>query len=285
MAAAHEAPAAGPQTGADGDRRPIAVITGASEGIGASFAAQLTAAGRDVLLVARDEQRLGLVADRLRALHPACRIAILSLDITKPDVLLRLDDALARLGAYPDLLVNNAGMGLSGPFATTPANRVAALLELNVTAATRLAHHVLPGQLRRRRGGILFVASLAGFAPGPGQAVYYASKAYMLSLSEALAAETAGQGVRISCVAPGPVDTAFHAKMGAEGAWYRWMMPAASPETVATRALLAHRLGIRVLVPDVFSLVAMLALRLLPHRLTSPLVRFLLSGTPLTEEL
>jgi uncharacterized protein len=256
--------------------KPLAVVSGASEGIGLAFAEQLAAAGRDVLMLARDEARLALAADRIAGAQGR-RPAILALDLTGDDALARLDACLAALGAVPDLLINNAGIGLAGAFAATPAAKIAAVLDLNVVAATRLANYVLPGMLARGRGGVLFVASLAGCVPGPGQATYYASKAYLLSLSEALSAETAGSGVRVTCVVPGPVETGFHAKMGADNAWYRWLVPSAQPATIATRALRAHRLGIRVLPGDVLSGVAMVALRLTPHRLSVALMRGLLA--------
>ena len=118
-----------------------------------------------------------------------------------------------------------------------------ALVDLNVRALTRLTRHFLPGMRQRGRGGILNVASLGGYAPGPNQAAYYASKAYVLSLTEAIAAETAGEGVRVCALAPGPVDTAFHARMGAENAFYRYLVPPASARLGRARRLSRLRAG------------------------------------------
>jgi uncharacterized protein len=198
------------------------------------------------------------------------------LDLTKADAASAIDTALAGLGGFADVLVNNAGMGLSGAFAEASEADIEELLALNIAAQTRLARHVLPGMLARGQGGILFVSSLAAYTPGPWQAIYYASKAYLLSLAEALATETAGMGVQICCLAPGPVDTAFHAKMGADRSLYRWIIPSQSAARVATIGLLGYRLGLRVLVPGVLTAGLALALRLLPHRLTLPIVGVLL---------
>jgi short-subunit dehydrogenase len=128
----------------------------------------------------------------------------------------------------------------------------------------------------RGRGGILNVASLGSYVPGPNQAAYYASKAYVLSLSEAIAAETAGEGVRVCALAPGPVNTAFHARMGAERALYRAFVPPASAEAVARAGYLGFVLGWRVTIPGVFNPLLALATRILPHRIVIPVVGLLL---------
>jgi uncharacterized protein len=255
--------------------KPVTIITGASEGVGAAFAAQLAHQDQPLLLIARDGTRLEAVAATLhRSGRPS--IATLALDLTNPGAAGAIDTALAGLGGYADVLINNAGIGLSGSFADTSEADIETLLALNIAAQTRLARHMLPGMLARGRGGILFVASLAAYTPGPWQAVYYASKAYLLSLAEALAVETAGMGVRICCLAPGPVDTAFHSKMRAERSLYRWIIPSQSASRVAAIGLLGYRLGLRVLVPGVLTAGLGLALRLLPHRLTLPIVGVLL---------
>jgi uncharacterized protein len=256
--------------------QPFTLITGGSDGIGLAFARDRVRGGDNVLLVARTRERLDAAANTLRSAATG-QVATLALDITEADATAKIDAALAERNGFVDVLINNAGAGLSGPFSGAAADAVASLVALNVTAPTVLTRHLLPGLLQRQRGGIIFVASLAGYVPGPGQAAYYASKAYLLSLSEALASECAGTGVRITCVAPGPVNTGFHARMGAETSWYRRILPAQSPEQVARLAWLAYRLGVRVVVPSVTGLATMLSLRILPHRLTVPVVRFLLS--------
>lgn len=244
------------------------VITGASEGIGAAFARSYAAGGRDLLLIARRGEPLRQLAETLRA---GSRVGIhtLSQDITVPDAPAAIDAALAAAGGYCDLLINNAGIGASGHFDEIQLATVEALVALNTAAPTRLMHHVLRGMRARRRGGIINLASLAGFAPGPYQAAYSASRAYILTLSVGVAAEAARDGVRITAVAPGPVDTRFHDKIGASGDYYRVLVPGVSPETVVRWAVMAHNLGVRVVVPGLINNVLALFLRLLPYRVTA----------------
>jgi short-subunit dehydrogenase len=128
----------------------------------------------------------------------------------------------------------------------------------------------------RKTGGILNIASLGGYAPGPYQATYYASKAYLISLSEAVAAEVRHDGVRVTVVAPGPVDTDFHAKMNAESAIYRRLLPSSSPESVARWAVQGFELGLKVVVPGAFNLLGAVTLRLLPHVVLVPIMAWLL---------
>jgi short-subunit dehydrogenase len=183
---------------------------------------------------------------------------------------------LAARGGYADVLVNSAGIGLAGRFGEQSADALTQLVDLNVRALTALTRHFLTGMRVRGRGGILNLASLGGYAPGPNQAAYYASKAYVLSLSEAVAAETAGEGVRVCALAPGPVDTRFHARMGAEGALYRTLLPPASAEAVARAGYLGFALGWRVTIPGLINPFLALAMRVMPHRLVIPIVGWLL---------
>ena len=167
-------------------------------------------------------------------------------------------------------------MGLSGAFAKLEAETIEELLRLNVGALTRLMRHFLPGMQQRRRGGVLNIASLGGYVPGPYQAVYYASKAYVISLSEAVAKEVAPYGVRVSVVAPGPVATRFHAKMRSEQSLYHRLLPAPGAGVIAWWSLTGFRLGARVIVPGFFNCLMLAGLRFLPHRLVIPLVGWLL---------
>jgi short-subunit dehydrogenase len=201
----------------------------------------------------------------------------LALDVTLPDATERLDAVLAGNGLYLDVLINNAGFGFAGRFHEQDAGEIGRLIALNIEAVTRLMHHALPPMIARGRGGILNVASLGGFVPGPQQAAYYASKAYVLSLTEAVAHEARGLGVRISAVAPGPVETAFHRNMGAEPALYRSVLPSLSAERAANSAYAGFMLGRRVIVPGILAPLAAAALRLLPHTLSVPIVGQLLA--------
>jgi uncharacterized protein len=254
---------------------PVTIVTGGSDGIGLALASRFAAAGHHVLLIARTEAQLAEAAARIAAQHRVS-IAALALDVTKLDAPPRIDRKLSDMGCYAHILVNNAGMGLSGPLADHAPDDLAALIDLNVRAMTLLMRHVLPGMRLRGCGGVLNVASLGGFAPGPWQAAYYASKAYVLSLSEAAAYEAARDGVRVSAVAPGPVDTGFHRRMLAESSFYRWLLPPLRPDTVASWAYHGFKLGLRVIVPGVINMLLAVGLRLLPHRAVMPVVAWLL---------
>jgi len=252
---------------------PVSVVTGASEGIGKAFAEALVARGDTVVLVARDDAKLGAVETALRS---SGRVSRLALDVTVPDAAERIADHVAGLGGHIDLLVNNAGIGLAGDFSRHARSDVDALIALNVTAATRLMHAVLPSMLAHGRGGIINVASLGGYGPGPYQAAYYASKAYVISLTEAVAHEIRGQGVHVMAVAPGPVETAFHAKMGANSALYRYLVPAVSSSHVVRSALRGFRFGRKVVLPGVLSPLLMAIVRVSPHALVLPLLGLIL---------
>jgi uncharacterized protein len=254
---------------------PMVVVTGGSEGIGYALARRFAAAGSDVLLVARRLEPLGQAADRIRDEFKVKAIAV-PVDVTAPDAIGAIEAALAANGGYADVLVNSAGMGLAGPFLEQAPEALVQLLDLNVRALTVLTRHFLAGMRVRGRGGILNLSSLGGYAPGPNQAVYYASKAYVLSFSEAIAAETAGEGVRITALAPGPVNTGFHARMGAEHALYRYLVAPSSAEGVARAGYNGFALGLRVVVPGLLNPFLALAMRILPHRIVIPIVGVLL---------
>ncbi len=250
-------------------------MTGASRGIGLALARRFAQAGHDVVLVARNAGPLEEAASAIARDFSVKTFAI-PLDITAAETPHALDAQLSARGLYLDVLVNNAGMGLAGAFADHAQVDVSRLLDLNVVALTRLMHHALPGMLARARGGILNVASLGGLAPGPYQAAYYASKAYVISLTEAVGYETAGTGVRLSALAPGPVDTGFHADMGAEHSFYRQLIFSLSPEGVARAGYRGYVLGCRLIVPGLMNKVLAVALRILPHTALNPLVGWLL---------
>jgi short-subunit dehydrogenase len=228
-----------PQVRAAAERgNPAAVVTGASEGIGLEFARQLAGTGITVVAIARTEPTLrAICVDIVAKSPPGTRVLPLPLDLAHPEAVDRLDEFLTLNALHADILVNNAGVGVAGPFTSKSEPELTALIDLNIRALTLLTRRLLPGMLARGRGGIINVASLGGYVPGPYQAAYYASKAYVMSLTEALAEEVAGKGVRVLAVAPGPVQTNFHATMGADHALYRWLVPAAQPQMIARRAL------------------------------------------------
>jgi uncharacterized protein len=255
--------------------KPMTVVTGGSEGIGYALARRFASAGSDVMLVARRPEPLREAADRIRADFKVEAIAV-PVDVTSPEAITVIETALAAHGAYADVLVNSAGMGFAGRFLDQSPESVLQVLDLNVRALTHLTRHFLAGMRVRGRGGVLNMGSIGGFGPGPNQAVYYATKAYVHSFSEAIAHETAGQGVRVTVLAPGPVRTRFHARMGAERALYRLFTAPGSVETVARAGYLAFALGLRVVVPGILDPFLALAVRLLPHRIVIPIVGLLL---------
>ena len=256
--------------------KPIVVITGGSRGIGAALAMRFAEARHDVAIVARNAEELSAAASLIFQATQR-RVIELVQDITDTMAPSVIEKALTGQGFYIDVLINNAGSGLSGSFEQQEPDDIDELIDLNIRALTRLTRHVLPSLRARRRGGILNVASLGGVVPGPYQAAYYASKAYVVSLTEAVAAETSGEGVRIAVLVPGPVNTSFHRAMGTERARYRWMLPAQTPERVARTAYRNFSLGQRVIVPGIFNRLAFVTLRLLPHPVSVPLMAWLLS--------
>jgi short-subunit dehydrogenase len=183
--------------------KPIALITGASAGLGAEFARQLSARGHRLVLAARRKERLDSLA---KELGHARAVAI---DLSAPDAAARLMADVAAAGETVDLLVNNAGFGMIGRFAELDAARLRQMIELNVGALTDLCRAVAPGMIERKAGAMLNVASTAAFQPGPKMAVYFATKAFVLSLSEALHEELKPHGVSVTCLCPGPTRTEF----------------------------------------------------------------------------
>jgi uncharacterized protein len=262
------------------NKTPAVVVTGGSRGVGLALAHRFAAAGSPLLILARNGDALRTAAAEIESRHGVKAMALV-LDIAEPEAWAAIEQALARDGYYCDVLVNNAGIGLSGAFHDNNPDVLERLLRLNVEALTRLMRHALPAMRARARGGILNVASLGGLTPGPYQAAYYASKAFVISLSEAVAHETRGEGVRVSVVAPGPVETGFHNDMGAEGALYRLLLPSSSAEFVARSAYRGFRYGRRVIAPGLISTFASIALRILPHAIAVPMVgRLLYPGPP-----
>ncbi len=195
------------------DRKRLTLITGASLGIGRSFAEKLAARGDDLVLVARDATRLRALADRLTAEH-GVRADVLSADLATSDGVKSVEAVLSDTARPVDLLVNNAGVGSYGKFAELPVNHEIDEIELNVVALARLSHAALPGMIERRRGGIINVSSMASFQPMPYNATYGATKAFVTSFSHALHDEARGTGVNVLVLCPGFTRTEFPAASG-----------------------------------------------------------------------
>lgn len=191
----------------------LALVTGASSGLGAEFADQLAARGHDVVLVARSEGRLEEVADRVRVRH-GVRAYVLPQDLAEPDAARRVAEGLAARGLSVDLLVNNAGFGTCGRFEEIDPSRDHDEMMVNVVALVDLTHALIPGMLERGSGAVLNVGSTAGYQPGPYFAVYSATKVFVLNFSLALRQEYRGRGIKVTALCPGPVETGFFDAIG-----------------------------------------------------------------------
>lgn len=184
------------------------LITGASSGIGLELARLFAAGGSRVILVARSKDKLETLADELRRDH-GMEAMVLPADLADPSSPSAIFDQLAAQGVTVDVLVNNAGFGALGAVARLSLERQLEMIQVNVTALTHLTRLFLPNMIARNRGGVLNVGSTAGFQPGPNMAVYYATKAFVLSFTEALAEELSATDVHATCLAPGPTATGF----------------------------------------------------------------------------
>jgi uncharacterized protein len=244
-------------------KRDTALVTGASSGIGRSLARLLAADGCDLVLVARRGDELERLAAELTSEY-GVSVATHPVDLARPDSAAALLDRLDT-GRLPiDILINNAGFGMRGAFAGLPLDRQLEMIALNVTTLTLLTHRLLPGMLSRQHGGVLNVGSTAGFQPGPFMAVYYATKAYVVSFTEALAEEVTGSGVRVSCLAPGATDTGFAAEAGAtDASLFRDEVMAV--DEVARIGYEGWKAGKILIVPGRRNRLRALAVRLLPR--------------------
>lgn len=200
----------------------VALVTGASAGLGVEFARQLAKRGHSLVLAARRKDRLHALARELGNARPV------AIDLSAPGAAAKLIDDLAAHGESVDLLINNAGFGLIGQFAELPGQREREMVDLNAGVLTDLCRAVVPAMIERRSGGIINVASTAAFQPGPKMAVYFATKAFVLSLSEALHEELKPHGIKVSCLCPGPTRTEFGevAGFGGNGLFDRVAMDA-----------------------------------------------------------
>jgi uncharacterized protein len=243
-----------------------ALITGASAGIGREFARQLAGRAHSIILIARRDERLIELADQLQREHPKLLVHIRKVDLAD---LGQLQDFLAWLDREKlevDLLINNAGLGDSGPFAKSDPDRNEGMTLVNVATLTLVTRHLVPQMIAKHRGGILNVSSSAGFLPIPGSAVYAATKAYVTSFSEALRAELRGTGVSVCALCPGPVVTEFQQVAKRDGA-----QPNIGPkflivpvEQVVRNALAALEADRPLVVPGFAMKLLMLLARLMP---------------------
>jgi short-subunit dehydrogenase len=254
-------------------RTSTALITGASSGIGAALAPLFARDGWHLVLVARTVAPMEALATQLRGVH-GVTVTVIPSDLSMAGAAARLAAELQARGIVVDALVNNAGFGLHGAYASTDAAKESRMLAVNVVALTELTKALLPGMLARGHGRIMNVGSVGSFVPGPLMAVYYASKAYVLSYSEALAEELAGTGVRVTALCPGLTRTRFQARAGLPvGA-----NMAGDVEPVARDGYAAMMRGARVVVPGLLNRLAVTLPRFAPRRLVAYAVKRIQSG-------
>jgi short-subunit dehydrogenase len=253
-----------------------ALITGASGGIGYELAKLFARDRVPLVLVARTGHKLADVAAELRSLG-APRVDVIVADLARADAVSGLLAELTARGLDVDILVNNAGFGLSGSFATTDPATELEMIQLNVASLTMLTKGVLPGMLARRHGRILNVASTVGFQPGPFVAVYAATKAYVLSFSEALAEELRGSGVTVTTLSPGATATGFAARAGMQRSRVFRNGTTMSARAVAAAGYAAFKRGRRLVVPGLLNKMLVQSVRLSPRFMVLKIARALLA--------
>ena len=240
-----------------------ALITGASGGIGEAFARQLAALGKDLVLVARSEDKLNALARELASLHDVQAHVVLA-DLARPGSASALYAETQRLGLDIDLLVNNAGFARAGAFSELPFDVQADMVRLNVNTLTELTRLYLPFMRQRRLGGVINLASNAAFQPVPYLAIYGATKAYVLSFSEAIAEEVAADGVTVMALCPGATATEFH---DTAGVWVQQQSSMPTPDEVVTAGLRAFERRRRSFLHGATNQLTAIASRFLPRRL------------------
>jgi short-subunit dehydrogenase len=252
--------------------RPRALVTGASSGIGIELARQLARDGHDLVLSARRIEPMQTLASELEGYGAGA--VVIPADLSKPGAAAELADAIEARGLKIDVLINNAGLGALGRFDQLDPARISEMLQVNVVALTELTRLLLPGMVARRRGQVMLVASTAGFQPGPRMAVYFATKAYVLSLGEALTYELRGTGVTVTTLCPGATATEFFKVAGANEIALRPTMSASEVARIGYRALKAGR---RVAITGLLNRILAVGGRYGPHSITLPATAALMS--------
>lgn len=257
----------------------VVLITGASAGIGKEFARLYAARGCELVLVARREDLLSSLAAELSSKHGVVS-HVVPVDLAAPDAAGSIYSRVRELDLHVDILVNNAGFGFHGHFAEVPAEKYLSMIQVNVTALVHLSRLFLPDMIAHSSGGILNVASTAAFVPGPLMSVYYATKAFVLSFSEALANELADTGVKLSCLCPGATVTEFqiHSLMGKTKIFHEGM--AMDAPSVARHGAEGLDRNQTVVVCGAANRLLVASSRFVPRKLTASIVRRLQELTP-----
>lgn len=246
------------------NNRKLALITGASGGIGEYLAYELAGDGHDLCLVARSKTELQRVAAAIGGDY-AVETNVIALDLAKPRACERLEKTLAMRDLSPDLVVNNAGFGLSGEAAGLSREEQLEMIDLNIRVLTDLSLRFVGPMRERGGGGILNVASVAGFLPGPYMAVYYATKAFVLSFTESLSNELAGAGITVSVLCPGPTDTGFFERSRRKTASRNRAARMMSAQSVAKIGYRDFKAGKVVAVPGTLNKIITLIVRVAPR--------------------
>jgi short-subunit dehydrogenase len=251
----------------------MVLITGASSGIGLELARCFAADKSHLVLVARNTGAMQSLADELRRKH-GIQVMVLTADLSRPEAPARVFNELQKAGVTVDVLVNNAGFGAHGAFDGLPLRRQLEMIQVNVAALTELTGLFLPGMIERKRGGVLNVGSVAGFVPGPGMAVYFATKAFVLSFTEALAGELAGTGLSVTGLCPGPTATNFgNVARGKNERQFK--APKMSAEEVARCGHRAFRKGRVLAIPGLQNHILIFLIRITPRWLQRKIVNSL----------
>lgn len=258
--------------------RPIALITGASSGIGADLAREAAKDGYDVLLSARRVEPMEQLARELG--NYGASATILAADLSKPEGVEDLLRQVEQRGAAIALLINNAGLGANGPFFESDPERIAEMLQVNVVALTALTRRILPGMVERKRGRVMLLASTASFQPGPQMAVYCATKAYVLSFGEAIAYELRESGVTVTTVCPGATATEFSRVAGTENInlHKKGMSSVMSSAEVARIGYRGTKAGKRVVITGFMNRAMAMSARLSPHAMVLPIANSMMSN-------
>lgn len=255
--------------------RKTALVTGASSGIGAEIASSLASRGYNLVLTGRNSAALTLIAENIKVAH-AVSVTTLVKDLTGSDAPKELVNEIAGQGLTIDVLVNNAGLGVVGAFSEMSVDDSSRMIAVNIAALTELTGLLLPQMVKRRQGRILNVGSVAGYQPGgPGMAVYFATKTYVLALSRALSRELKGTGVTLTVVSPGPVKTAFGGRSGMDDTPVGKLVKPMDAKIVAEAAVRGLLAGRRAVVPGFLAKVLAFAGELPPRGIALEVNRYL----------
>jgi short-subunit dehydrogenase len=253
-------------------QRPIALVTGASMGLGAEFARLLASEGYDVVLTARSGELLGTLKKEVENLH-GIEAHVVVADLADPRAPSAIYDHLRNAGIEIEVLVNNAGFGMYGKFSESSLSTELEMIQVNIIALMHLTKLFVNDMVKRRHGRIVNVASTAAFQAGPMQSVYYASKAFVLSFSEAIGNELKGTGVTVTALCPGPTPTGFQERANVGKLKGLRMMMRVSPEAVVRAGYNGMKHGRPVVIPGALNNVHVFLLRLVPRRLVTNVVR------------